>query len=104
VGDSIKHFLLALWRGQLPLARVFWLHAVVYGTLANLFATLATFAALSAGVPGALAAVIHFLPLPYNIAATVGVWRSADRYRGLPLWAALARVLVILWAIAATLA
>lgn len=104
MGDSIKHFILALWNGQLPLARVFWLYAVVYGTVANLLATMVTFAAISFGMPGALAAFIHFLPLPYNIAVSVGAWRSADRYRGLPLCAALARVCVIIWAIAATLA
>lgn len=104
MGDSIKHFLRTLWHGQLPLARVFWLYAVVYGSVANLLATIVTFAALSTGVPGFLAAVIHVLPLPYNVAVSVGVWRSADRYRGLPLWALLARVVVILWAVAATLA
>ena len=104
VGDSIKHFLRALWHGQFPLARVFWLYAVVYGSVANLIATIVTFAALSAGVPGVVAAVIHMLPLPYNIAVSIGVWRSADRYRGLPLWALLARLVVTLWAIAATLA
>jgi len=104
VGDSIRHFLLALWTGQIPLARVFWLHAILYGTLANLFSTILTFAALSAGAPAALGIAIHFLPLPYNIVASVGVWRSAGRYRGNPAWATLARIFVVVWAVAATLA
>jgi hypothetical protein len=104
VGDSIKHFILALWNGRFPLARVFWLYAVIYGSVANLLATILTFAALSAGIPGALAAILHLLPLPYNIAVSVGTWRSAGRYPGLPLWAALAKALVILWAVVATLA
>lgn len=55
-------------------------------------------------MPAALALFIHFLPLPYNIAAGVGVWRSAARYSGNPLWAGLARIVVVIWAILATLA
>jgi len=104
VGSSVRHWILTLWNGQLPLAQVFWLYAIVYGTLANLFATILSLATLSAGLPAPLAAVLHFLPLPYNIAAGVGVWRSAERYPGLPTWAALARICVVVWAVLATVA
>jgi hypothetical protein len=104
VASSIRHRVLALWNGQLPLARVFWLYAILYGTLANLFATALSFASLAAGLPALLAAALHLLPLPYNIAAGVGVWRSADRYPGLPAWAVLARICVVVWAVLATLA
>jgi hypothetical protein len=104
VSPSIKHFVLALWNGQLPLARAFWLYAVIYGSLANLLGTLLSLATISAGIPGVFAAILHILPLPYNILVSVGSWRSADRYKGPPFWAALARAFVVLWAIAATLA
>jgi len=104
VSPSIKHFVLALWNGQLPLGRVFWLCAVIYGSLANLLATLMSLAMISAGIPGVFAAALHFLPLPYNILVSVGTWRSADRYKGPPFWALLARAFVVLWAVAATLA
>ena len=77
---------------------------MLYGTLANLFSTMASLAALSAGASAVLVAVIHVLPLPYNIVAGVGVWRSAGTYRGNAAWAMLARVFVVVWAVVATLA
>ncbi len=76
---------------------------MLYGTLANLFGTIASLAALSAGAPAVLVALIHLLPLPYNIVAGVGVWRSAGHYRGNSAWATLARVFVVVWAVVATL-
>jgi hypothetical protein len=96
--------LLSLWRGEIPLASAFWRYAIIYGTLANLFATLLTLALLSAGTPGAIATAVFLLPLPYNILAGVGVWRSAGLYTGNPLWARLGRLTVVLWAVLATLA
>ncbi len=103
MGFSIRHRILALWNGQLPLARVFWLYAIVYGSVANLLATILSLAVLSAGAAGAVAAAIHILPLPYNVVASVGVWRSAGSYRGSPFWAAMARGVVLIWAVLATL-
>ena len=104
MGSSIRHWILALWNGQRSLAPAFWLYAMLYGTLANLFSTILSLAALSSGAPAVVAAAIHLLPLPYNIIAGVGVWRSAGRYPGNPLWATLARITVLIWAVAATLA
>ena len=89
----------ALWNGRLPLARAFWEFAVLYGVLANLCATIAAFAVMSAGLPGALALLIFLLPVPYVVVAIVGVWRSAAAYRGPQYWAALARAAAVLWGI-----
>lgn len=104
MGSPLRHLILALWNGQLPLAQAFWLYAVLYGFLANLFSAIATLAALSAGASAVLAAAIHFLPLPYNIVSGIGVWRSAGRYRGNPVWATLARLVAVIWAVTLTLA
>jgi hypothetical protein len=93
-----------LWRGEEPLARAFWLYAILYGTLANTVTTIGMFAVVAADAPVWLAVVIHFLATPYNIFAIVAVWRSAGRYRGPQHWAALARVGVIVWALVATAA
>lgn len=93
-----------LWNGQLSLGRAFWLYAMLYGTVANLLTTIVSLAMLSSGTPAPIAALTHFLPLPYNIVAGTGVWRSAGRYPGNPLWATLARIAVLIWAVAATLA
>jgi hypothetical protein len=97
-----EHFL-RLWRGELPLMQAFWDYAIIYGTIANLLATLGALAALAVDAPW-LALAVHFLPAPYNVVAVVGVWRSAGRYRGAPVWATAARAGVITWAVLATLA
>ncbi len=88
----------------MPLGRAFWLYAIVYGTLANLVATLLALATVSSGLPAWLAVAVFLLPLPYNVTAAVGTWRSAGRYSGNPLWATAARVAVVVWVITATLA
>jgi hypothetical protein len=87
----------ALWRGELPLARAFWEYAVVYVALANLFATGAALSVLAAGLPALLAAVLYLLPVPYIVIAVVGVWRSADAYKGPQHWARLARLAALVW-------
>ena len=88
-----------LWAGQLPLGEAFWKYALLYGTLASLLATGLALASLAAGLPAAAALAIHFLALPYLLAAVVGVHRSASRYTGPALWARAAEIGVILWAI-----
>jgi hypothetical protein len=100
----MKTAFIRLRRGEIPLARAFWEYAMAYGLLANLIATAGAFAVLAADLPALLAVAIFFLPLPYNALVVVAVWRSANRYAGPPMWATLARVAVVLWAIIATLA
>jgi hypothetical protein len=90
--------LIALWRGDFPLGQAFWHYAIAYGTIANILATAAAIAAVLAGLPDAVAIGLHFLPLPYVVTALVGVWRSANKYRGDPTWAGIAKAAVILWA------
>ena len=88
-----------LWKGHLPLARAFWEYAVLYVALAHLSATAAAFGALAADLPTALVVGIFLLPLPYNVVAVVGVWRSADTYNGPRHWATLARVAAVAWSL-----
>jgi hypothetical protein len=100
----MQDHLLRLWRGDYPLRRAFWDHAIIYGSLANLVATIAALAVLASGGPGWLSLAVFLLPTPYNVVAVVGVWRSAARYRGPPAWANAARIAVIIWAVIAILA
>jgi hypothetical protein len=93
-----------LWRGDVALAHAFWRCGVAYGSLLNLMTTIVAFALLAAGAAIPLVVLAHLLPLPYNVLVVVGVWRSAARYRGDVLWANLARVAVIAWAVLATVA
>jgi hypothetical protein len=93
-----------LWHGRIPLSRAFWEYAIIYGSVAALITTLLSLAAFANGWPVALGLAIHFLTTPYNLFMIVAVWRSASRYQGAPVWAMLARGLIIVWAIIATLA
>lgn len=102
-GDRPKFVLFRLWRGDLPLATAFWEYAVAYGSILNLLTTFVSFAVLAMKGSTALAVALHIMPLPYNVAVVVGVWRSAARYAGERRWAEIARVAVIVWALLASL-
>jgi hypothetical protein len=83
-----------LWLGELPLAEAFWQWAVSVGLVVNTIAT-AGFLALIVADHVVPALIVHALPLPYNIVAAVGVWRSADRFRGDRRLADLARIAAV---------
>lgn len=89
--------LAALWRGEIPLGQAFWEYAIAYGTIANIVATAAAIAAVAAGLPEALAIFLFLTPLPYIFIAVVGVVRSAEKYRGPPQRATMAKLAVIFW-------
>jgi hypothetical protein len=93
-----------LWAGRLPLGTAFWWYAIVWGTALNLGATLLALALLAADVSAVVAVVIAAMPIPYNLLALVAVWRSATAYQGPRLWADLARVLSLIWAMVASAA
>jgi hypothetical protein len=99
----MKHRIALLWRGEIPLARAFWLYAVACGAALNLIATIVAFTALASGSPPVLAVALFLLPLPYNVFTVIVVWRAADRYDGDARWAAAARLAAILWASLLTL-
>jgi len=87
----------ALWRGDLPLEIAFWRYAIFYGLALNVIATAIFLALVVLDVPIAAAIIVHLLPVPYSIAAMVGVWRSADRYPGQRKLATYARIGVLAW-------
>lgn len=68
-----------LWAGRMSLGRAFWGYALVGGLLINGYATLVSFMIIAAGGSDLLAVAMHLLPVPWNVVATVGVWRSAAR-------------------------
>ncbi len=89
--------LVDLWNGQIPLGTAFWRFAVLYGAIANLLAFLAVLIALANDASAPLVLFLHVLPAPYWFAASLGVWRSADRYEGPAHWASRARVAAVAW-------
>lgn len=89
--------IVALWLGEVSLSQAFWTVTLLYGTLINVIGTGLMFAALLAGLPSLIAISMHLLPLPYNILALIGVWRSAKAYKGPPSHAAAAQTAAVLW-------
>ncbi len=85
-----------LWLGELPLHEAFWRWLVTYGLILNLGATMIGLTLVLAEVPIILAAIVHFLPLPYTLFAAAGAWRSASRYKGSPVHATAAKAAIVL--------
>jgi len=93
-------FLRMRWRGEAPLARVFWRDMLLAGTLVNASATLLAVLLLSAGVSMLLVGIAYFAPLPFNVFLVVAVWRSAESAAGTTALAA--RMAALAWLLAAT--
>ncbi len=93
-----------LWSGRLPLSEAFWTYAIFWGCLINLAATIGSLGLLVVGSgndapawAAPLALALHLLPIPYNVLALVGVWRSAARPDVAPAQRLLARCAVLIW-------
>lgn len=93
-----------LWAGRLPLPTAFWHWMIFWGFLFNLGATMASLAVLVAAGGGApqgwaagLSVALHLLPVPYNIACLVGVWRSAARPEVEVVPRLLTRAVAVVW-------
>lgn len=84
-----------LWRGDLPLPQAFWNWAVAGGIVVNLLTSVSFLVLIMNDLIVAALIVGYALSVPYNIVATVGVWRSAGRYEGERRWADLARLVTV---------
>ena len=85
----------ALWSGDLPLGEAFWTYAVSIGLTVNLVTSLLLLALITVDRPLAALFVGYVCSVPYNVAAVVGVWRSAARYQGERAHAELARLVTL---------
>jgi hypothetical protein len=86
-----------LWGGRLPLADAFWTYAIFWGFLINMATTLTSLGLVVAEVPGWVAALVHFAPLPWNLLVLVGVWRSAGRPEVSERLRLIARGVIVAW-------
>lgn len=89
VGRMAK--LLALWSGDLALEEAFWTWTVTVGLLINLATSVLFLVLILQDQPLAAVVAGYAISVPYNIVATVGVWRSAAHYTGPSVHADLAR-------------
>ncbi|MCU0894722.1 MAG: hypothetical protein MUD06_10445 [Rhodospirillales bacterium] len=86
-----------LWRGRLPLADAFWTYAIFWGFLINMATTLTSLGLVVADVPGWVAVLVHFAPLPWNLLVLFGVWRSAGRPEVSERLRLVARGVIVAW-------
>ncbi len=85
-----------LWSGELPLVQAFWIYAVFGGVAVNLVTSVLFLVLVSADRPLAALVAGYGVSVPYNIVATVGVWRAADRHQGDRTHADLARIVTLI--------
>lgn len=93
----------SLWSGHLALDDAFWTWAVTLGLLVNITTSILFLVLILGDRPMAALFAGYGLSVPYNIVATVGVWRSAARYTGPPFHAELARIATVVLMAALTL-
>jgi hypothetical protein len=95
----IKEAILDLWRGKLPLWAAYWGWGVLGGVAFGGLATVVEKALKDnpqSLFPIFAAAAIGITSIVYSVIAAVGVWRSANNYRGWRGWAILAKASVII--------
>ncbi len=102
--ERMRALLRSLWLGEMPLARAFWEFAILYGFVLNLLTTIGSLMVFAAKAPDAYGLGLFLLAVPYNLFVMVAVWRSAGRYRGARHWADFARIAVVVWVLAVSLA
>ena len=89
----------SLWRGEAPLARVFWEYMIAWGTLINLLTAGAALVVFVQRGPVLLGLLLHSLALPLNVLLVVSIWRAAKRESDSPL-ANIARGVSAIWFVA----
>ena len=67
-----------LWAGEIPLEEAFWTYAVVIGIAVNLVTSVVFLVLITMDLPVTALVVGYGISLPYNLIATVGVFRAAD--------------------------
>lgn len=94
-------FFVRRWRRQVPLGLLFWRDMIVVGTAVNLAMAFVSLMALGFKADLAVAMLIYFSPLPYNLFLAGAVWRTADLADATR--ASSARIGAAGWLVAATL-
>jgi hypothetical protein len=78
------NFIKKFWEGNVSMVISFWIfnvliEQIIIGLLAIIFAF----------------PLMLFMWVPYKIWAVVGLWRSAAKYKGKPIWPGLAKTYVV---------
>lgn len=87
----------ALWRGNIPLAKTYWLYGFLVLLLLNLpLIIIETYPPNPSTLATVLVGANTLIILIYCVFILVAVWRSASNYTGYKYWAGLAKFWVIM--------
>ena len=84
-----KNFFVRFWNGDLSLPMSYWGVGVGIGLVFGLLIGVFT------GATGMSEDAMWGFLIPFQIYTVVGIWRSADKYKGAKFWAILAKVAVV---------
>ena len=84
-----ENFFVRFWNGDLSLPMSYWGVGVGIGLVFGLLIGVFT------GATGMSEDAMWGFLIPFQIYTVVGIWRSADKYKGAKFWAILAKVAVI---------
>ncbi|WP_144058584.1 RDD family protein [Bradyrhizobium oligotrophicum] len=99
-----RSYLVRHWRGELSLAASYWVNGALLGVIATLAIAVATSLVVQQGfdaqpVPALVLICVIWLCISlFTLWQTVGIWRSATRYRdaGDSAWGGIAKIMVAL--------
>jgi hypothetical protein len=94
-------FFRSRWRGSVPLRHLLLHDMLIYGTTINVVAALLGLLLFASDAPTALATIVYLAPLPYNVFLFAALWKSAAD--AAEPWASIARIVGLLWLVAAAL-
>jgi hypothetical protein len=98
--SEMTSFVLSRWRGEVPLERIFWRDMIAIGTTLNLLTGLTAIVLLASGAPAAIALMVHFSPLPWNVFLFLVVWRRTEIAE--PSNALIVKAVAVIWLVAVT--
>jgi hypothetical protein len=90
-------FLKSLFGGDKGLAITFWIYGVIATMIFRFLWNVLGIVLPPLGIVGVVLTLIFgLLYLGYAVGWTVGLWRAASKYKGIPLFAGAAQLIVIL--------
>ena len=84
-----ENFFVRFWNGDLSLPMSYWGVGVGIGLVFGLLIGIFT------GATGMSEDAMWGFLIPFQIYTVVGIWRSADKYKGAKFWAILAKIAVV---------
>lgn len=99
---NLKKRLFALWHGDIPLVKTYWLYGLftsVVVTVLNVLIIEPARSSMDTNVALGTFIVLFLALICYSVVIYVGIWRAAGKYEGRRLWGFLAKASVVWWVI-----